>query len=256
VVVDLEDAVLPAARPAAREHLRAWFERLAVDERATVTVRINGTDSPDHADDVACLLSLDGLGGCLFPKFGEPTSLLAAETLGDLPVVGLVETPAGLLEISQLKDLPSNTVRLAFGAGDFASDLGVVWSPGNPVLSHARMHLALASRRLNLPPPIDTAFPWLNDLAGLEVECNVAKASGYGGKFCIHPSQVPVVADVFGASVEERDWATKVLAAVEAQGADGAGAFQLDGALIDEAVVKRARAIRDELPTSSPGDAS
>lgn len=250
VVVDLEDAVLPGARPAARDRLGEWITRLEPAQRQRVLVRINGVDSPDHADDVACLRALPGVA-CLFPKFGDKVTVAAVETLRPMPVMGLVETAAGLLDVVQARTMPERVLRLAFGAGDFASDLGVEWTADNPALLQARCEIAWASRRLGLPGPVDTAFPWITDEAGLLIDSARAKSCGYTGKFCIHPSQVGPVADSLRPSAKERAWAERVLAAWEAQGPTGSGALRLDDTLVDEAVVKRAVAIRDDLPTGS-----
>ncbi len=263
IVIDLEDAVLPAHRAAARRHIVDWLDSLpAGPTRPTITVRVNEARSTDLAHDLHALQEAPHLDALVVPKFGDPASLEACASMTQ-SIIGIVESGAGLLGISSIGRLPQQVVRLSFGAGDFAADTGAVWEPDNPALHLARCQVSWASAAHSLPGPIDTAFPWLADQDGLRREALLARGAGYRGKYCIHPDQVPLVASSMGPSGVDVDWAQRVLLLWEGDGgADSSGALRLDNALIDEAVVKKAHAIlaeaddstRSEIPTAAPED--
>ncbi|MEY2444846.1 MAG: citrate lyase subunit beta / citryl-CoA lyase [Ilumatobacteraceae bacterium] len=241
IIVDLEDAVRPAQRPAARHLVAEWVSGLPRSGHSPlVLVRCNGAGTVDHQADLDALAGLP-LDGIVLPKFGDIDSYRAAAVLAPLPVVAIVETARGMLNIMGTGPPPDNVRRLAFGAGDFSADIGVRWQKSNPAILIARCQLVWSSRAHGLRAPIDTAFPWLDDEAGLAEEARVAATIGYSGKFCIHPGQLDVVKSAMSITADEQAWARRILDAW-AGAVDGtAGAFRLGEEMIDEAVVKRAR---------------
>jgi citrate lyase beta subunit len=239
IVVDLEDAVRPTQRPAARYAVSEWVSGLTrSDQSPLLLVRCNAAGTADHRKDLDALADLP-LDGIVLPKFGDEDSYRASAALAPLPVVAIVETARGMLDIMGTDSLPDNVRRLAFGAGDFSADIGVRWQKSNPATLVARCQLVWSSTAHGLRAPIDTAFPWLDDETGLAAEAREAATIGYGGKFCIHPEQLNVVMSAMSSTVSERAWARRVLNAWREDGA--AGAFRLGDEMIDEAVVKRAR---------------
>ncbi len=238
VIVDLEDAVAPEAKAAARavvaEHLRA--------PRAdgALLVRVNGLDTPHAAADLAALDGL-ALDAVVVPK-AEPAALRAVDALdpGGPPVVALVETARGLRAAFDVAAHP-RVVAVMLGVVDLAAELGVTPGPDGRELLHARSALVLDAAAAGLPGPIDGPCLALGDEAALRAETVAAKALGFTAKACIHPRQLAVVHDAFAPTADELAWARRVVEAAEAAGAAGRGAVAVDGQMVDAPVVARAR---------------
>lgn len=242
ILIDLEDAVQPERRPEARVAVVDWVEQLTDrPQRPLVLVRVNSHDSEDLALDLEALSGLE-LDGVVAPKFSA-TAVDTWSGFSAYPVVAIVETAEGFRDIASIRSTPSCVARLGFGAVDLAADLGLAWSATNPVLHVARCDLVLASRALGLAAPIDTAFTDLADVDGFQQDCRTASLMGYGAKFLIHPNQVALAASELDPDTDELQWASRVVEAWEAESSHGRGAFSLDGRMIDEAVVKRARSL-------------
>lgn len=253
VIIDLEDAVpmheKAAARAAAAAALRSTGGR-------AVLVRINGTDTPYWQEDVAAVLE-PGLSGVVLPKVEDEETVLrlhdrmraleAQRSCAMAPLVALIESARGVANIHRIVALRTDPLRLhtvAFGAADYTSDLGVEITRDGQELSYPRARLAVACRAAGLFPPLDTPFMRdLKDLQALEADTLRAKQLGFGGKLCIHPSQVDVVNRIFSPRPEEVRQAETVVSAFEAAQAKGVGAIQVDGKFVDKPVVDRARHI-------------
>ncbi|MEJ8279948.1 HpcH/HpaI aldolase/citrate lyase family protein [Pseudonocardia spirodelae] len=231
VVLDLEDAVAPDGKAAAREEVRAW---LTAGGRAAV--RVNGTGTPWHDDDVALVAGL----GCpvLLPKAegGAELAALADRLVAGTPVLPVVETALGVRRAEEICAAPG-VVRPAFGSVDLAVDLGVDHLD-DVALRHARCELVLAARAAGVTAPVDGVTTAVRDDARLAADCAEGRALGFTAKLCIHPAQVALVAAALRPSDEELAWAARVVAAAR----EGAVAV-LDGALVDKPVVDRAVAL-------------
>lgn len=231
VIVDLEDAVAPEGKTAAREQVREW---LAAGGRAAV--RVNGTGTPWFDDDVAVVAAL----GCpvVLPKAesGAELAALAERLPAGTPVVPVVETALGVRRAEEICAAPG-VVRPAFGSVDLAVDIGVDHLD-DVALRHTRCELVLAARAAGVTAPVDGVTTSVRDDARLATDSAAALALGLTAKLCIHPAQVAVVAAAFRPSAEELAWADRVVAAAET----GAVAV-LDGALVDKPVVDRAVAL-------------
>jgi citrate lyase subunit beta / citryl-CoA lyase len=252
VIVDLEDAVRAAHRPAARHTVAALAYQAADGGDALVLVRVNAFGSDDFPDDVRA--AIEGrVAGIVVPKFDArdaadlDRSLSALESLNgatqELALVGLVETAAGMLSLSCTPDFPRRLRRLAFGAADFHADLGTAYTVKG---AHAELALAMlvwASAAARIAAPLDTPHFAIDDNAGLSAAAGRSAALGYGGKLCIHPRQVALVHAAFRIDPEQRAWAANVLAQWDEQADGGAGALRVRGELVDEAMVRRARRI-------------
>ena len=110
--------------------------------------------------------------------------------------------------------------------------------PGEEELVPVRLHIVLASRLAGLAPPVDGVTTETQDLALVQAHAARALRGGFGGKLCIHPSQVAVVNAAFTPSAAEREWAERVLVAFEAA---GGGVVSLDGRMVDAPVVRLAQ---------------
>jgi citrate lyase subunit beta/citryl-CoA lyase len=232
VIVDLEDAVPPEGKDAARARVAEWL-----DSSRPVVLRINAVDTPWFRDDLAlCIRS--GVAAVLLPK-AERVEDIAS--LGDrLPVIALIETAAGFANVRALA-AAKNVQRLAFGAIDFQLDMAMNATFDD--LLHFRSEIVLASRLANLPPPVDSPSVAIDKLAEVESEAQRARRLGFGAKLCIHPKQVAVVNRSFGPTGADVAWARRVVEVAEAsQGA----AVSLDGKMIDKPVILRAQAILRE----------
>ncbi|WP_322038342.1 HpcH/HpaI aldolase/citrate lyase family protein [Burkholderia cenocepacia] len=242
IVIDLEDAVPEGSKDDARAQLAQHLSQFTPEQRARTVVRVNAVGTPWHDADLALLRELTAQGvAVMLPKSEDAQALRrVAQQLGEAArLVALIESLAGLDAADALARVPQ-VVRLAFGHLDFQLDLGMRASPDEPELAFARNALVAASRRAQLPAPIDGVTTRTNDAQRLAADAQRARAFGFGGKLCIHPAQVGGVNDAMGYSDEEHAWARRVLD--EAAKHSGA-AFSLDGRMVDLPVIRAAEAI-------------
>ena len=241
VVLDLEDAVLPAAKAAAREAVEAFVADCP--ERARLVLRVNAEDSPWFAADCELLAFHPGLA-VMLPKAQGVAVLHALHGLSPgLPVLPLVESAAGVLAAEALAAAPG-VQRLVFGTLDYALDLGLEGELATTVgLDFAASRIALASRAAGIAAPVAGVTPAIDDEPLLLAEWARARALGFTAKLCIHPRQVAAIHKALAPTAEELAWAQRVLRAAEAAEAAGTaqGAVQLDGRMIDRPVIERAR---------------
>jgi citrate lyase subunit beta / citryl-CoA lyase len=235
VICDLEDSVAEGAKPTARQHVVEWLSR---DGQAWV--RVNACTTPSYAFDVEALVGLPGLRGVMVPKAEDPADLTALrQQLGPgIGIIALVETAVGVLQAAAISRC-EGTDRLAFGSIDFAADIDAAHD--DDALLNARMTLVLASRAAAKPAPIDGITAELDQAEIVEHEVARSRRLGFGGKLCIHPSQVPAIRRAFRPSAEEVSSAQAILDIAAAP--DWDGARRHDGQMIDKATVGRARRI-------------
>ena len=228
VILDLEDAVGPADKEAAREALACDFTNLPV------LVRVNAHGTAWHAADIAAVRPL-AVAAVVLPKSENPEDVAGVvDALGaSTPVIALIESARGLAEARRIAAV-AGVVRLAFGSIDFCADLGCEHL--QEVLLPARFELVLASRLAGIAAPIDGVTATLADLSVTQSDAAHARSLGMNGKLCIHPKQIEVVKSAFVPNEAEVQWAERVLAA-------GDGAVAVDGAMVDEPVRIRARTI-------------
>lgn len=229
VILDLEDAVAPSAKASARTSVAAWLSSARVD--CVVQVRVNEGD----ADDLAALRGLTGFEVRL-PKVESPAQVdRVVKALPGVAVTALFESAFGVEHAATVAAHPAVT-RVGLGESDLASELG---TRSDAVLDHARIRLLYAARSAGLPAPMLSAYPAIRDLAGLRADTERGRALGWVGRVAIHPSQLPVIAEVFAPSAEERRWAEEVLSAV----GNGGVTTLANGEMVDPAMVGRAKTI-------------
>ncbi|WP_457093319.1 HpcH/HpaI aldolase/citrate lyase family protein [Microvirga sp. P5_D2] len=235
IILDLEDAVGSNDKDTARQQVAQWF-----GQGGAGMVRINSLESPWFEADLAAAGSFPS-AHVMVPKADAQTLARVAQVLPRRPLIGLVESVAGLIGIHAVASSPGVS-RLAFGNLDFGTDARIP-STG-PVLDPARFQIVMASRHAGLPPPIDGVTVGLQDDADLAADVTRARDLGFTAKLCIHPRQVERVNATFAPSQEEGDWARRIVHAVE----ESAGAVvQVDGKMVDRPVLERARSILAEL---------
>ena len=237
VVVDLEDAVAPGEKAAARTALLAAVKALEPAQRARLLVRTNAAGTPWHTDDVAAVAACVALGlaGAMLAK-AESAAVLAAvaRPLGPQGLlVPLVESNAGLDALDALAQAPQ-VVRLAFGHLDFQVDLGMECAADEAELLPVRLALVRASRRAGLAAPVDGVTTATDDLQRLAEDTARSRRMGFGGKLCIHPAQVAPVQAAFAPDPAALIWARRVL---DEAPAHGGAVFRLDGRMVDAPVL-------------------
>lgn len=245
LILDLEDAVAPAEKDAARR-LVGMALRHADHGSSEKVVRINPLDT-HGAEDIAAIVPCRP-DTILLPKvqsaaeIHEAVALIAAaETAGQPPVqiIALIETPRGLANALAIAEAHERVVALAFGAEDYTAGLGAMRSQEGEEILTARALLVNAAAAAGIDA-IDTPFTDASDDAGLAEDSAKARRLGFKGKLAINPRQVDVIHQTFQPSPGEIAWAERVLVAIENAKAQGSGVIAVDGKMIDAPIVNRA----------------
>ena len=252
VIIDLEDSVRTESKPIARLAIGAPINANRTSTSPLVLIRVNAPTSLEFLDDLKIALELQ-VDAIVLPKFLPGASAIKvdeviskeeakAKTIDKMPVIGLVESTSGVLNLLNSSVIPDRVLRLALGAADLYADLGVSYKASGPNTDLAMAALVLASADAKLGAPIDSPHFEIADLDGLRKRSLFAKEIGFGGKLCIHPEQLETVAESFAANREEREWAERVVDRWSARD-QKSGAIRVDGSLVDEAMIKRAKQI-------------
>jgi citrate lyase subunit beta/citryl-CoA lyase len=233
VILDLEDAVAAADKEAGRAALVAH----PLDP-ARVVVRINGFATEHFGPDLDALAS-SGYRRVMLPKASSAAEL---EVLRGYDVIALCETAAGVLAAPEMAAAP-HVVALMWGAEDLVASLGGSSSRGDDgeyrdVARFARSTVLLAAAAHDTAA-IDTVHVNIPDVAGLAAEARDAAAVGFAATACIHPSQVSVIREAYAPTAVELERARAVLAAASGQH----GVFTFEGQMVDEPVLRHARAV-------------
>ncbi|HEY9027048.1 MAG TPA: CoA ester lyase [Burkholderiaceae bacterium] len=236
IVLDLEDAVAPAAKGEAREAIAQWSRQAAAADRERTVVRINDAQSGAFAGDLQ-LLREAGLSNLMLPKAESAAQVQAVrDAVPHARVLALIESACGVSNVQQVAGA-DGVARLVFGTLDYALDLDLDIDDGFEPLLHAAGALAIASRVAGLATPVAGVTPQLDDEQRLLSDLAWSRRHGFGAKLCIHPRQVAASHAALAPSAQALEWARRVLAAEAAS----PGAAQLDGRMIDRPVVLQAR---------------
>jgi citrate lyase subunit beta / citryl-CoA lyase len=230
VILDLEDAIAAADRPAARDALIAN----PLDPTTTL-VRVNEAGSADFEADLAALAET-GYRTVMLPKASSRSQL---DALAAFDVVALCETAAGILAAPEIASC-SNVVALMWGAEDLIASLGGTSSrlaegSYRDVARHARSAVLLAAAAHG-KAAIDTVHLDIADLDGLGAEARDAAAVGFAATTCIHPGQVGVIREAYAPTEAEVAYARDVLAASVGTN----GVFRFRGSMVDSPVLRHA----------------
>lgn len=234
VILDLEDAVLPAAKDAARRNV------IEADvDPARVIVRVNAPGTEDFAADLEALARTD-FRLVMVAKSETPESLTAFDERYSL--IALCETARGVHAADALAAHP-RVVAMMWGAEDLVASLGGTSSrfPSGEYRDVARYARArvLLEAGAHGKAAIDAVHIDIDDIAGLEREAIDAAASGFAATACIHPRQVSVIRAAYAPDEATVQWARAVLAAAEGE----RGVFRFDGRMVDEPVLRHARSV-------------
>ena len=264
VFLDLEDAVAPGRKSGAREDVVRAVRELDWRGRA-VLYRINALDTPYFYRDLIEVVedAGDEFGAVMVPKINRPEDLHAVAVLldgielatgldpGKIELEAQIETAEGLANIDAISRSTARLRALHFGPGDFAASLGMPqtslgtmdeWDEGYPGhrFGYVMQRIVVAARAAGLRV-VDGPVADHRDEEGLRAACRVARSLGFDGKWCIHPSQIGTVNEVFSPTESEVEWAKKVISAYDEAEAEGRGVVSVDGQMIDAASIRMAR---------------
>ena len=263
--IDLEDAVVPDEKPAARAHVVQALKTLNFGRCARV-VRINGLDTPYAYRDLIEVVEAAGdrIDLIMVPKVGSARDVAFVDTMltqieasvslsRRIGIEAQIETASGFLRCAEIAAASSRLEGLVFGAGDYAASMRMPSSaigefdandelyPGHRW--HAVMHTIVAAARVHGLRCMDGPYAGYKDAAGLERACRIARAMGFDGKQCIHPAQLSTVNALFAPTADEIATAEAIVEAYENAAAGGHGAATHDGRMIDAANVRMAQTI-------------
>jgi citrate lyase subunit beta/citryl-CoA lyase len=245
VIVDLEDAVAPAAKQAAREQAAAALAD-PLPPGVEIWVRVN--PAPLRDDDVRAVAPLAALSGLCLAKVEDPDDVRSVDALltaldCQAAIEPLIESARGVFAAREIAAAP-RVRRLQIGEYDLAADLGATVGADERELLWARSALVAASAAAGLEAPVGPVSTEFRDLEALRASSEAVMRLGFWGRACIHPAQVAVVNEVFTPSAERVAWARDVVERLDRAGRDGSGvAVGEDGRLIDEAVARAARRV-------------
>jgi citrate lyase subunit beta/citryl-CoA lyase len=249
LILDLEDAVAPAAKPEAR---RAVAEFVAANQTAPLWVRINPLDGAEADKDIAAILPAHPHGIVLPKAEGGPSVNELARRLTErgnatAQILAIAtETPAAIFQLGTYGGA-KRLAGLTWGAEDLPAAIGASTSREEdgrytPPYELARS-LCLFGAAAAGVAPIETVYPAFRDLDGLAAYAARARRDGFTGMMAIHPAQVPVINAAFSPSAAEIAYANDIVAAFEAH--PEAGALSLGGKMIDRPHLTQARRILD-----------
>jgi citrate lyase subunit beta/citryl-CoA lyase len=241
LILDLEDAVAPDAKEAARAQVCAAVKAGGYGRREIV-IRTNGLDTPWFADDLAAAAEAKP-DAILIPKVSAPETLQQVGTLLDglwaapeIRVWAMIETPLAILEAERIaRAVQDRRTRLAcfvMGTNDLAKETRARFVPGRaPMLPW--LTTAILAARAHGIDIVDGVYNDLKDEAGFRAECEQGRDLGFDGKTLIHPGQVAAANEIFAPDAAELARARAIIAAFDQPENADKGAIQLDGRMVE-----------------------
>jgi len=249
IILDLEDAVAPSQKERARTLIADALPQVA-RTGGDVLVRVNRPWRLLVRDLEAAVIP--GIAALMLTKVDSPEHVAAVAEIvaeleaerglpvGGLKFVVLVETAAGFFRIEAIARSHPRVVAISLGTEDFTADCGML--PDPEALFYPKQHTLIAARAAGiLPMGFVGSIADFRDQEGFRAIVRRSKRLGFMGASAIHPLQVPVLNQEFGVTAEEEERAQRMVAAYEAAFAQGLGAVQFEGAMIDVPVVERAK---------------
>ncbi len=249
LILDLEDSVPPGQREAARSALKSSLG-VASSGSSDVLVRVNSTPADLDADLDAAIIP--GVSALVVPKAEAPDQIseiskkvAALEQArgmepGAIRFFVLIESPQGLLNARDVARADPRVAALSLGSEDFAAETGMQPSEDN-LLMPKQLTLFAARAAGVMPLGLVGSIAAYQDIENLERIALRSRALGFEGASCIHPSAVPVLNNAFTPSRFEVEKSKRIVAASERAAAEGRGAFELDGRMMDAPAVARAK---------------
>ena len=264
VFLDLEDAVAPDDKAGARGDVIRALRELDWHGRPTL-FRANALDTPYFYGDLIEVVEAagDSLDAVMIPKVNRPEDLHAVSVLstqlelatgldvGRIKLQAQIESAEGLTYADAIARATDRLEAIHFGPGDFAATLrmpltsiGVMdeWDEAYPGHRfHYAMQRIVVAARASGVRALDGPVADYGDEEGLRESCLRARSLGFDGKWCIHPTQIPVVNEAFSPTEKELKWARKVVAAYKEANASGSGSVSVDGQMVDAASIRMAQ---------------
>jgi len=234
LILDLEDAVAPEAKAAARQTIAEAVQ--AGYGRRELILRVSAADcAEDYA--LANTLPLDGV---LIPKVDTASTVRAAAAQTPHAIWCMIETPPGILRAGEIANASDRVAGFVAGTNDLTKELRAKHVPDRAPLLTSLSLLLLAARAHGLAA-LDGVYLDLNDLAGFEANCRQGLELGFDGKTLVHPSTIDIANRVFGPHAEEIAKARQIVLAWEAARADGKGVARIGDAMVEQLHVDEAQ---------------
>ncbi len=240
IIFDLEDAVTPEEKPAARDLLGRFLAEGGYGQRARI-VRINALDTDRGREDAAAFAG-SAADALLVPKVDGPADLDAVAALaGDLPLWAMMETPAGVLNAAAIAAHP-RLQGMVMGTNDLMKDIGARFR-ADRLAMQAGLGLCVLAARAHGRIIIDGVYNAFRDEDGLRAECEQGRDMGFDGKTLIHPAQLDIANAAFAPSAAELDLARRQIAAFDEAVAAGQGVAVVDGKIVENLHIVTAKAV-------------
>ena len=261
VILDLEDSVAVSDKVATRKHVKISLEKKG---QARVYVRVNAPSTPFCYGDLVETVH-SGIDGVVVPKIESAADLHAIDWVmaalerergiaeGSLDLMPLIETAAGVQRVDRVLQARNlrpykgawRVKRVAFGAGDYANDVGLTPTLEEAELAGARERVVLASRAAGMENPIDSPWFHFKETEAFQRALQRSRRCGFQGRLCVHPDQLAPVNKAYLPGDEELERARRIVAAFREAEARGEAAVQVDGLMVDYPIVHRAQALLD-----------
>ncbi|MDE1873409.1 MAG: CoA ester lyase [Thaumarchaeota archaeon] len=250
VCFDLEDSVPLEEKKSARNIIKGALEK-RTDYQAEIYVRTNSPMSGLIGEDLAAIAQ-KGIDGIVIPKVNNASEIKKIEkTLANLEkkrklkpieLMASIESTEGVVNAYSIASSSKRVSSLIFGVFDLLNDLGIEYTKQAEGAKYARAKIPIDARAAG-KYALDAIWQDLNDEAGLEQDCIMAKNLGYTGKTIIHPGQIQTTHGIFRPTSSEIEWAKKVIDAYASAKKKKKGATKVDGKMIDEVHFKRAQTL-------------
>lgn len=261
LIPDMEDSVPTAEKAKARAVIKSFLPKLAASG-VPVIPRVNSLDTEWIEADLAAVVG-PNIHGISVGKVDVPDDIAAISDLiteleknagvetGSLRLIPWLESAKAIVHCYEICSSSPRIIGVAFGGEDFTHDMGIERLEDESEVAFPRNVLCIAARAANIAA-LDTPYFRFKDEDGLRANIELAKQTGFKGKFAIHPAQIEAINAGFSPSEAEIEHARRIVAAFEEAERRGRGSTSLDGKVIDVPVVKRARAVLASAEGESP----
>ncbi len=257
VILDLEDSI-PLDR---KKEARIASAEITSEPGLDWFIRINSHASRIWKEDLKVAFN-ENIVGILIPKIEsldqikeivDFTSKLEVQKGIKNPrpfFIPILESAKGIINIEKIAGASERILTLAFGAADFASDMGFLSTPDSNAINSVKFRIAMVARATGLMPPHDSPYFSVNDEEGLREEATVAKSLAFGGKHAVHPSQVKTIKDVFRVDSEDLREARKIIEEFDRANKKGIASIKVDGKMVDYPIYYRAKKLAERVEKS------
>src|SRR5699024_3086157 len=255
LIFDLEDAVAENEKKVARQKIIPFLKN---QQHKKCYVRVNSLESPHFMKDIKDIICLE-LDGIILPKASCTEDIIITDYLlkqmemesnipkGKTKIVPLIENGIGIHNSYTIAVASERIMCLAFGAEDFTLDLTINTTENESELQYARAKLVEVSGAAGIEAPIDTVYTSIQNQKGLQKSAYNSKNLGFQGKLAIHPEQLKIINTVYSYSTEQIEEAKTIVSAYNKSIAQGKGAIEYNGKMIDMPVAEKAKNILKKL---------